>query len=282
MIEKRRRRVLPFGWYPSDRAAAERVFQQWEENIQTGRDLNGFAAIVPHAGWSFSGELAYRTMRMLDPEEDVVVVIGGHMMPGSGVVAAFEETIETPLGPLEVAGGLLELLKKQLPIEYDRTPDNTVEVQLPMIKHLFGTASVVWLRVGAGEEAIELGRTIAGAAHEYGGKVCVVGSTDLTHYGPNYGFTPRGTGRQALEWARKENDAGIIQQMVEMNPRKVLEWGEQHKAACSAGAAAAAIECASAWGCEEGILIGYENSYSIHPDSSFVGYAGVIYSNRES
>lgn len=282
MTGKQRRRVLPFGWYPSDRAAAERVFRQWEEQMQTGRQLNGFAAIVPHAGWSFSGKLAYRTMRMLDPEADVVIVIGGHMMPGSGVVAAFEETVETPLGPLNVENGLLELMKKQLHIEYDKTPDNTVEVQLPIIKHMFAAASVVWLRVGAGEEAIELGRTISGAANEYGKKVCVVGSTDLTHYGPNYGFSPMGTGRQAIEWARKENDAGIIQQMVEMNPRKVLEWGEKHQAACSAGAAAATIECASSWGCEEGILIGYENSYSIHPDSSFVGYAGVLYSNRES
>ncbi len=282
MKEKERRRVLPYGWYPSDRAATERVFRQWEKNMQTGEELNGFAAIVPHAGWSFSGKLAYRTMSMLDPEADVIVVVGGHMMAGSGIVAAFEETIETPLGPIEVENGLLELIKKQLTIESDRRPDNTVEVQIPMIKHLFRTASVVWLRVGAGEEAIELGRTLAGAANEYGRKVCVVGSTDLTHYGPNYGFTPQGTGKQAVEWARKENDAGIIQQMVEMNPRNVLEWGETHQAACSAGAAAAAIECASLWGCEEGILIGYENSYSIHPDSSFVGYAGVLYSNRES
>ena len=282
MGKKARRRILPFGWYPSDRSRTEQTFNRWEESAVSGQEINGRAAVVPHAGWSFSGKLAYRTLSLLDPEADLVVVIGGHMLPGSGIVAAFEETIETPVGPVDVDAEFLDILKKQIRIDSDDTPDNTVEVQMPMIRHLFSKASAVWLRVGSGEESIELGNLIAGASKEYGKLVCVVGSTDLTHYGPNYGFTPQGTGRQAVEWAQKVNDAGIIQQMVEMNPREVLEWGNQHQAACSAGAAAAAMECASLWGCEEGILIGYENSYTVHPDSSFVGYAGILYSNRES
>lgn len=281
-MEKERRRVLPFGWYPSHRSDVEKVITEWEGTVQNGRDLNGRAAIVPHAGWSFSGRLAFRTLRLLDPECELLVVIGGHMLTGSGVVAAYEKAVETPLGPLTTDQAFLDMLGEQVKIEYDDRPDNTVEVQLPIIKHLFPEASIVWLRVGAGDEAIELGRSLAGVAKEYGKPVGVVGSTDLTHYGPNYGFVPHGTGRQAREWAQKENDAGIIRHMLEMSPLQVLKWGNRNQAACSAGAAAAAIEYASLCDCEEGVLIGYESSFDLHPDSSFVGYAGIIYSNRDN
>jgi len=237
---------------------------------------------VPHAGWAYSGRLAFKTLRMLNNDCDVVAVIGGHMMAGSGVVAAFEDEIETPLGSLVVAKDLLESLKRQIQVEPDKRPDNTVEIQLPMIKYLFPEATTIWLRVGAGEESMDLGRSLAGAAAESGVKICVAGSTDLTHYGPDYGFTPAGYGGDSYEWARKVNDAGIIQKMVEMNPRAVLEWGNVKKAACSAGAAAAAIEYAEAMGCEEGVLTGYENSCDLNPGNSFVGYAGILYSKRES
>ena len=282
MKDGERRRVLPFGWYPSHRSDVEKVIAEWEGTVQDGRDLNGRAAIVPHAGWSFSGRLAFRTLRLLNPECKSVIVIGGHMLAGGGVVAAYEKTVETPLGPMKTDQAFLDLLSEQIGIRYDDRADNTVEVQLPIIKHLFPEASLVWLRVGAGNEAVNLGRCIAGAAKEYAEPVCIVGSTDLTHYGPNYGFVPHGTGRQAREWAQKVNDTGIIRHMLEMNPLKVLEWGNQNQAACSAGAAATAIEYASLCGCEEGVLIGYESSFDLHPDSSFVGYAGIIYSNRDN
>ena len=277
-----RSRALPAGWYPSDGLDIKRVFDDWELSGKTEQEIRGRVAITPHAGWSFSGRLSYRTIRLLDPECSVMIVIGGHMPPGSGIVGAFEKWIDTPLGEIEVNENFMALLNQQVKIRSDNVPDNTVEVQMPIIKHLFPGVSVVWLRVGAGDESIELGRSIVGAALEYGKKVCVIGSTDLTHYGPNFGFTPKGTGPEAIAWAKRENDAGIIRHMVEMNTRSVLEWGNKYRAACSSGAAAAAMQCADGWGCEEGILIGYENSCNIQAGSSFVGYAGIVYSNRES
>ena len=47
--------------------------------------------------------------------------------------------------------------------------------------------------------------------------------------------------------------------------------------ACCPGAAAAAIAAIRRGGVERGFLVDYTTSYDRHPDSSFVGYAGVIY-----
>jgi len=279
--DKVRKRVLPPGWYPNNQKETEEKFEKWENGINTVQEQTGIAAIVPHAGWVFSGKLAYKTIRRINPECEVVLVVGGHLRAGDGVAVAEEQFFGTPLGPIQAADEYRNRLIDQLDIKADSVPDNTVEVQLPIVRYLFPRAEIVWLRVGAGEEAVNLGKVCAGISGSFSEKVCMIGSTDLTHYGPNYGFAPKGIGQESLKWAQQENDAGIIQQMLEMNSQEVLRWGNERKAACSAGAAVAAIEYASAYGCEEGVLVGYESSYSFNPDSSFVGYAGITYSNAE-
>ncbi len=279
---KVRKRVLPEGWYPSSSREIEELIREWEESPQDEAEIRGIGAIVPHAGWYFSGKLAYNTLRRLEQGSETVLIIGGHMPPGSGIVAARESLVESPYGEIPLDTYFLTRMEKQVEIGADTLPDNTVEVQIPLIRHLFPEAELVWLRVGSGDEAIELGRIISGIAKDLDKKISVVGSTDLTHYGPNYGFTSHGMGKEALEWAIKENDAGIIREMLEMNSEEILEWGNKYMAACSSGAAAAVVEYASEMGCRDGVLVGYGNSSKRNPGSSFVGYAGVIYSSAAS
>ncbi|HDQ14611.1 MAG TPA: AmmeMemoRadiSam system protein B [Sediminispirochaeta sp.] len=281
-IVKKRRRELPRGWYPDTAEDLKKTVEQWERSIRSEPELHGLAAIVPHAGWAFSGSLAYKTLRRLNRDVETVVLVGGHLPAGSGLVAAYEDLFETPMGDIPGDSELLQALSDQLALREDRRIDNTVEVQLPFIPVLFPRAKLLWLRVGASEEALELGRCLSGISEDLGRRINVVGSTDLTHYGPNYNFTPHGSGEQAREWAQNVNDAAIIRAMLEMDAQRVLELGNEKQAACSAGAAAAVIEYASVRFCREGVLVGYDSSYSLHRDSSFVGYAGVLYSSASS
>lgn len=276
-----RKRILPPGWYPADEKETVSVLKKWEKSLEAPGIQYGMSAVVPHAGWSFSGKLAYKTLRQLNPESKIVIIVGGHMRAGDGIAVAEEQYFETPFGPMAAAEDFKKRLGEQIAAKADKAADNTVEVQLPIVRYLFPEAKVLWLRVGAGQEAVELGRVCAGIAGTLSERVCMIGSTDLTHYGPNYGFAPKGIGAEAVQWAQQENDGGIIKHMLQMQSEDVLHWGNQRKAACSPGAAVAAIEFAAAYGCEEGILTGYDSSYSIHPDSSFVGYAGIVYSNAD-
>jgi hypothetical protein len=47
----------------------------------------------------------------------------------------------------------------------------------------------------------QVGRAVAEAAAELGRRVAFLGSTDLTHYGPRYHFTPLGVGLEGIRWA---------------------------------------------------------------------------------
>ena len=138
----------------------------------------------------------------------------------------------------------------------------------------------MWLRVGAGIESIELGSLLSEITEKAGKKAVVIGSTDLTHYGSGYMFTPAGTGPEAVKWVKEVNDRRIIEQLTEMDSGAVIDLALRERSACSPGAAAAAVEFALEKGADCAKLVDYCSSFDVSPSSSFVGYAGVVYQER--
>lgn len=270
-----RRRRLSEGWYPTTGEETLEVLQGW-----CCRDLErprSRSVVVPHAGWSYSGRLAFDTLRTL-AESDVVVVIGGHLPADSPVVMATEDFFETPLGNLESDHALKLYLSECFATVPDNAEENSVEVLLPMIKHLHPRTRVVWLRVGPKQSLVqELIHTLTHASVHLDYDLTVVGSSDLTHYGPTFGFTDHGTGEAAHLWVRESNDARILEHLARIDPAGVLEAAHRDHSACSAGAAATAAGFARSAGCNDAELIGYHTSYDCRPSDSFVGYAGVTY-----
>jgi AmmeMemoRadiSam system protein B len=105
----------------------------------------------------------------------------------------------------------------------------------------------------------------------------VLGSTDLTHYGYNYGFVTKGTGTTALDWVRNTNDRRVIDAMLDMKPERVINEARVSQNACCAGAASTAIACANFLGATRAESIAYATSYDKSPGDSFVGYVGIVY-----
>jgi AmmeMemoRadiSam system protein B len=265
-----RSRALPPGWYPSGR---EETMRQIEE---LRADARPPAGVAPHAGWAFSGQLALEVIGCLAPDTETVVVVGGHLRAADGLVAAFEEGYETPLGVIPADLALLERLRRNLDIREDAYADNTVEVQLPFIRHLLPEAKVLGLRAAPAAAALQLGEALGTAARE-GASLAVVGSTDLTHYGSSYGFTPRGTGKEAVQWVREVNDRRLVDALLTMDLEGAIELARRERSACSVGGAVCAARFAAALGVTAGSLLSYRSSYEIHPAESFVGYAAIIY-----
>ncbi len=273
---KVRSRSLPAGWYPAEESQVRRQIESFLRNVG---DLGerAWAGVAPHAGWEFSGRLACLALRSLHPEVQTVAVVGGHLHPGDGVLAAFEEGYETPLGTVPADLELLACLRERLRIDEDRWQDNTVEVQLPLLRHLAPRARALGLRVAPSGEALALGEALAACAARLGRKLAVVGSTDLTHYGPNYGFSPRGTGPEALAWVREHNDRRLLDSLLALQHERALELAQKDRSACSAGAAVAAARFAELHGATRGRLLEYATSHDRHPSSSFVGYAAISF-----
>jgi hypothetical protein len=281
-----RKRRLPPGWYPD---TAEQTLKEIGE---MGGLASGFhdpasalaadarqacAGILPHAGWHFSGRLALEVLSSLARGIDTIVIIGGHLGSTDRIVSAFEDSYDTPLGELKADLGLLEALRSGLDIREDRERDNTVEVHLPLVRYLAPEALVLGMRAPPSPLAAALGKAIAEAAAVLGRRVAVAGSTDLTHYGSNYDFSPAGSGAEAQRWVREVNDRRIVQSMLDLDIDLALEGARRERSACSIGGAAAAMRFARESGVSSGKLVGYMTSSDVQPGESFVGYAGIIY-----
>jgi len=299
-----RKMCLPPGWYPRDPAKIGEVLKTEAKNPQKTAGLKSpdriIAAVSPHAGWYYSGALAAQAVAALAAggSPDTVALIGGHLPQGMPVLFALEDAADTPLGPLEIDNELREALLTSLrqlsglKTGEDRYQDNTIEVLLPMVKYFFPEAKLLWVRFPADIRSFDAGKILAGTAASLGRNILVLGSTDLTHYGPNYGFSPKGLGREALEWVKTVNDKRFIDAVEEGNPRLALERAEGEHSACSAGsvlgvmgfAEEAAGKSGAASG-NAGKLLSYGTSADISmndtgslPDS-FVGYGVFVWGN---
>ncbi len=269
-----RNRRLSTGWYPDDTGEIINII---EKNCTKTKKAKGIAAIIPHAGWSYSGALAIKTISSLDSNPDTVIIIGGHLPPFSSVYYSPEDIFRSPLGDFIADKEFVELIDLEFHMKEDFSSDNTVEITIPILKYFFPDSKIVWLRVGSGPEAIKLGSLIYKISLDLNRSVVVIGSTDLTHYGFNFSFNPKGNGEMAINWVKEVNDKRIVDKMTEMNYQKVLSYANKEFSACSSGAASAAIRFAYLSGIKKGNFIGYSNSYDIEPSDSFVGYVGITY-----
>lgn len=272
---------LPPGWFPRETEEARAAisgFLRGKSVFPASR-----AVICPHAGWRYSGRIAALGIASLDRDCQTVAILGGHLPAGSRPLFAMEDAIRTPFGAAAIDKELRSALLDDIGGDEDRFRDNTVEVLSPIARFFFPDAELLWLRLGADMESFEAGKAISRLAGKLGKKVNVIGSTDLTHYGVNYGFTPRGGGPAAIKWVREVNDAAFIKAVLSGNSGEALSRAREDSSACSPGAVLGAMGFAAAQGLGEAKLIERGSSADIddgETPSSFVGYAAMAFGSR--
>jgi AmmeMemoRadiSam system protein B len=280
-----RKAVFAGSWYPARAAECEKEIKSFLKEGEkipapSGKMVGG---IVPHAGWYFSGSIACNVIKCLASEDtpDVIFIFGMHLHPESSCYMMKQGLWETPLGELGVhealAGQLAERFSFSIETPSKFTQDNTIELQLPFIKYFFPDVKIVAMGVPPSESSLEIGKACVDYAAAMNLTVRVIGSTDLTHYGHNYGFVSQGTGARAVNWVKHDNDRRVIDKMMTMEPQQVIDEALANQNACCAGAAATAIAAGKALGAEKAEKIAYATSYDKSPGDSFVGYVGIVF-----
>lgn len=282
---KTRNALFAGSWYPGDAQGCEKEIQRFvdEDPVASEPPFVPVGGIVPHAGWYFSGRIACNVIRRLagGAPPDVLFVFGMHLHPGSANYIMADGAWETPFGEVEIDAEVAAALVKTFPFRIESaenyTEDNTIELQLPFIKYFFKDVKIVPLGVPPTPDALKIGEYAVEKALETGRSVKVIGSTDLTHYGANYGFSPKGGGDAAHNWVRHENDRTVIEAMLALDPLAVIREAGTRRNACCAGAAATAIAAAKKLGSKQAEQMAYATSHEKQPGSSFVGYVGILF-----
>ncbi len=274
---------LAGSWYPATESECIRMFKEFERSSVSPYTGDWLGGIVPHAGWVYSGHVAYNVIKYLrsGDEPDVIVVFGMHLHPGSGNFIMTEGSWNTPLGALPIASDMAERLVPKFKFTVETSsryaPDNTIELQLPIIKYFFPNVSLLPIGAPPAASSVKIGEGVAETAKELGLRVKVIGSTDLTHYGPNYANTVMGTGQAAVDWVKEKNDKKMVDLMLDMEPDAIIGESLRNLNACCGGAVAAAVATVKKLGATESKKLIYTTSYDVRPDSSFVGYAGIVF-----
>jgi AmmeMemoRadiSam system protein B len=274
-------------FYEADRAAVLEDIETCTGRYRLPADLKPLVGgIVPHAGWVFSGPTAGKVFRALAAGAPGTYVLFGAVHRAGIAKASVYPAGKwvTPLGECLVDESLASELLRTAPDLLTASPEahrgeHSIEVQVPFIQALSPQARIVPVAVPMMGAATEVGRAVAAVIKAWKGPVTCVASTDLTHYGLDYGGASRGPLTTAMPWMRA-NDARIIRLAEELLAEEIVPEAEEHGNACGAGAMAAATAAASALGAARGRVLEYTTSADVTEDyrgSHAVGYVGIVF-----
>ena len=224
-------------------------------------------AVVPHAGYVYSGSTAAYVYSVL-PGADTFVMLGPNHTGYGSPVSVSSETWSTPLGEVVSDTEFIRALPRRI-IDIDESAhrhEHSLEVQLPFLQHRFKGFSIVHICMGMQDEetAMDVGSEIAEAVRKTNKKTVIIASSDFTHYRPD-------------KMAR-DNDAYFIESILDLDiPGFYRRLQERNASVCGYGPIAAMIAATRSLGAKKATLLKYSTSGDVAGDvSAVVGYAGII------
>jgi AmmeMemoRadiSam system protein B len=252
-------------FYPG---SAEGLRRQLDELLKNaGKEkLPIIGAVVPHAGYIYSGWVAAEVYACM-PAKETFVILGPNHHGLGAPISLSKDSWRTPLGVVETDAELADALSGSI-IDNDELShrhEHSIEVQLPFLQMRFSRFKILPVSMGMQDEetAVEVGEDIARVARQLNKKVIVIASSDFTHYEPQ-------------EIARKV-DATLIEAILNMDVHELYQRVYSHNAtACGYGPIAAAITASNLLGATSGKLLRYATSGDVVEDySQVVGYAAI-------
>ena len=233
------------------------------------------AAIVPHAGYLYSGVTAAHTFARIRIPSIVIIVAPNHtgLTRAPGCASLWERgAFETPLGSLTVDQGTAQAVLDACPLvsvdHLAHTDEHAIEVELPFIRFLAAQSRIVPIILAWDdwESCRTLGEALAGVVRRSREQVLLLASSDLSHYEP--ANTAELKDAQALGAVQKLDGEELL--------RRCHREGITM---CGRAPVATVLTAARALGASRADVVDYRHSGWVTGDeSSVVGYAGVVIS----
>jgi len=205
-----RRPAVAGGFYTDDPV---QLRAQIEEMLQPSPSRKGArAVVVPHAGYAYSGAVAGKAFATLDGAAVRRVILLGpshHRSFSDAALPARDITaFSTPLGDVPLDMEALASLRGEPDFKGPAAahdPEHSLEVELPFLQVVAPKAEIVPILVGQISGLEDASRMARALTPLLGPSTVVVGSSDFTHHGARYGWTPFGEpnlGRKLLQLGR--------------------------------------------------------------------------------
>ncbi|MFK7776989.1 MAG: AmmeMemoRadiSam system radical SAM enzyme, partial [Gimesia sp.] len=210
-------------FYPADPETLEAQLDDLFH--ETGKPERWAAAMVPHAGWMYSGKIAADVLKRIEIPSTVIVIGPKHTREGVDWAVAPHRVWELPNGNLESNVDLAKLLAKELPgLELDAAAhrkEHAIEVELPLIQRLAPQTQVVGIAIGGGnlKQCEQFAEGLAKIIQEMDEPPLLLVSSDMNHF--------------ATDAENRRLDELALEKMDALDPEGLLEIvRDQHISMC--------------------------------------------------
>jgi hypothetical protein len=218
-------RFTPGSWYPADAEVLNRQIVGFFEKVDVKPMNNVIALILPHAGYSYSGQTAAFGVAAAGRKYKRIIVIGpSHYVFMKDILSVPAAThYETPLGQipldLEFIDSLLKYpMFRNVPKVHEY--EHSVQMELPLLQHTQRDFKLVPIVVGdCSAETIKKAASILKSLVD--DETLVVASSDFTHYGRNYGYVPF---TESIPEQLKKLDIGAYEYIAALDSSGFLDY----------------------------------------------------------
>ena len=232
-------------------------------------------AVVPHAGYDYSGPVAAWVYSRIE-KANYIILGTNHSGLGANFALMKQGLWKTPLGEVSIDEKVSSLLLKECKlIEHDVLPhqsEHSIEVQLPFLQYRFGN-NFKFVPISIKNEFADetfldscrvVGKAIAKVLKSLKEKWVILASSDFSHYLPQELAT--------------DIDNYVISSILKLDEKNFFSRiNEREASLCGFGAIATLITISKELKAKKAELLCYKTSGDITKDfSSVVGYASII------
>jgi AmmeMemoRadiSam system protein B len=263
-----RRPVASGTFYPSEPGQLKSLIKSClPEKVDPARAK---AAILPHAGYIYSGRVAVETAAQIVPYNKLFILGPNHTGRGKPFSVFSSGAWQTPLGEIPIDSQTAQAITQKGLLEEDTEAhlyEHSIEVQLPILQYLFKDFSFVPIVCAVADLAAyrDVAEAIHKAVQPAHNKYLLIASSDMTHF-EEAGQAER-KDRYTLEAILKLDTQGYLKRVAEKNVSM-----------CGLAPVGILLEVLKLLNAKEGRLVDYATSADVTNDrTSVVGYAGVIF-----
>jgi AmmeMemoRadiSam system protein B len=230
------------------------------------------AAMVPHAGLTYSGQIAADVLKRLKIPRTVIVIGPKHTPLGVEWAVAPHQTWTFPGGSMPSDPELARQLCDAIPgLELDAAAhqrEHAIEVELPLLARLAPESRVLGIAIGAGdlESCRRFASGLADVLRNREDRPLLLISSDMNHY--------------ATDAENRRLDAIAIAALETLDPANVYRTvTDNHISMCGVLPAVIVLETLKMLGAgNRSERVGYATSADVTGDTSrVVGYAGMLF-----
>lgn len=267
-----RQPVVAGRFYDADPEKLNTMVDEYLGLAEKKREERTLLAMVPHAGYVFSGAVCGKTLAMANLESTVLLLGPNHTGRGDRFSLWSEGGWDIPGGTVSVDDELASIILEASPMITADTAahvgEHSLEVILPFLHRINPATTIVPMAISAQvlEDVEAVGKAIGQALKAFARPVSIVVSSDMSHYIPD-------------DEARKK-DGMALAAAATLDPRMLFNVVRENDISmCGILPMTTGLFAALELGATKGELVSYATSGEVSGDfDQVVGYAGMLVS----